>query len=104
MDQHISRFNADADNPSQLPNHGVWPGLRLLLQSFLTSFLDLPDLADNKAQPRHVARAQLLVRCNGKLAVIECRPRYTAKRDPVVADDIDAHEWVLLIDPAAAPP
>ena len=30
------------------------PGLRLLLQSFLTSVLDLPDLADNKAQPRHV--------------------------------------------------
>ncbi len=55
MDEHIGRFNADADNPSQLPNHGVWPGLRLLLQSFLTSFLDLPDLADHKAQPRHVA-------------------------------------------------
>src|SRR5439155_19495811 len=32
-----------------------WPGLRLLLQSFLTSVLDLPDLADNKTQPRHVA-------------------------------------------------
>src|SRR3984893_4377951 len=48
MDQHISRFNADADNPSQLPNHGVWPGLRLLLQSFLTSFLDLPDLLTTK--------------------------------------------------------
>src|SRR6202011_5767751 len=55
MDEHIGRFNADADNPSQLPNHGVWPGLRLLPQSFLTSFLDLPDLADHKAQPRHVA-------------------------------------------------
>jgi hypothetical protein len=55
MDGHIGRFNADADNPSQLPNHGVWPGLRLLLQSFLTSLLDLPDLADDKAQPRHGA-------------------------------------------------
>jgi hypothetical protein len=51
MDEHISRFGPDADNPSQLPNHGVWPGLRLLLQSFLTSFLDLPDLANHKAQP-----------------------------------------------------
>src|SRR5712672_1581020 len=30
-------------------------GLRLLLQSFLTSFLDLSDLADNKAQPRYIA-------------------------------------------------
>src|SRR4030088_1951761 len=55
MDEHISRFNADADDPSHEPNHGVWPGLRLLLQSFLTSLLDLPDLADDKAQPRHIA-------------------------------------------------
>src|SRR6202022_2135066 len=55
MDEHISRFNADADDPSHLPDHGVRPGFRLLLQSFLTSLLDLPDLADDKAQPRHVA-------------------------------------------------
>src|ERR1700761_7581878 len=41
---------------------------------------------------------QLLVRCNGNLAVIKCRRRPAAQRDPVVADDIDAHEWVLLID------
>src|SRR3954447_23839035 len=49
MDEHISRFNADADNPSHLPDHGVRPGFSLLLQSFLTSLLDLPDLADDKA-------------------------------------------------------
>jgi hypothetical protein len=55
MDKHICRFNTDPDDPSQQLNHGVRPGLRLLLQSFLTSFLDLPDLADDKAQPRHVA-------------------------------------------------
>src|ERR1700730_13023487 len=55
LDEHIGRFSADPDNRDQLPNHGVWPGLRLLLQSFLTSCLDLPDLADHKAQPRHVA-------------------------------------------------
>jgi len=42
MDEHISRFNADADDPSHEPNHGVWPGLRLLLQSFLTSLLESP--------------------------------------------------------------
>src|SRR6202011_5267261 len=54
-DEHISRFNADADHPSHLPDHGVRPGFSLLLQSFLTSLLDLPDLADDKAQPRHVA-------------------------------------------------
>src|SRR4029077_13696687 len=55
MDQHISRLDTNADDSGQQPDHGVGPGLRLLLQSFLTSFLDLPDLADNKAQPRHVA-------------------------------------------------
>ena len=37
-------------------------------------------------------------------AVIECRRCLEAQRDPIVADDIDAHEWVLLIDAAAAPP
>src|SRR3984893_15750183 len=55
MDQHISRLDTNTNDPGEPPNHGVWPGLRLLLQSFLTSFLDLPDLADNKTQPRHVA-------------------------------------------------
>src|SRR5260370_23137311 len=55
MDTQTSRFDTNTDGPSQPPNHGVGPGFRLLLQSFLTSFLDLPDLADDKAQPRHVA-------------------------------------------------
>jgi hypothetical protein len=27
MDEHITRFNADAGHPNQQPNHGVWPGL-----------------------------------------------------------------------------
>src|SRR6201981_661133 len=54
MDQHISRLDTNTDDSGQPPNHGVGPGLRLLLQSFLTSFLDLPELADNKAQPCHV--------------------------------------------------
>src|ERR1700731_3310039 len=39
MDEHISRFKADADDPSHLPDHGVRPGFRLLLQSFLTRLL-----------------------------------------------------------------
>src|ERR1700756_774213 len=52
MNQHISRLDTNTDDPGQPPNHGVGPGLRLLLQSFLTSVLDLPDLADNKDQPR----------------------------------------------------
>ena len=37
-------------------------------------------------------------------AVIDCRRRLAAQRDPVVANNIDAHEWVLLIGPAAVPP
>src|ERR1700747_1724660 len=49
IDEHISRFNADADDPGHLPNTGVCPGLRLLLQPFLTGVLDLPDLTDDKA-------------------------------------------------------
>jgi hypothetical protein len=48
-------LNANADDPSQVPYHGVWPGLGLLLQSFLTSLLDLLDLADDEAQPRYIA-------------------------------------------------
>src|ERR1700751_2894090 len=55
MDQHISRLDTNPDDAGQPPNHGVVPGLRLLLQLFLTSFLDFSDLADDKAQPRHVA-------------------------------------------------
>src|SRR6202047_2060492 len=55
MNEHISRFHANADDPSYESNHSVWPGLSLLLQSFLPSLLDLPDLADDEAQPRHVA-------------------------------------------------
>src|SRR5205085_12170483 len=55
IDQDISRFDAKADDPSQVPYHGVWLGLGLLLQSFLTSRLDLFDLADDEAQARHIA-------------------------------------------------
>jgi hypothetical protein len=38
------------------------------------------------------------------LAVIDCRGRLAAQGNPVGADDVDAYEWVLLIDPAAVPP
>ena len=48
-------FNIDADDASQEPNHGVWPALRLLLLSFLTSLLDFLDLADGEAQAPHIA-------------------------------------------------
>src|ERR1700731_88162 len=55
IDQHISRFDADTDDPSQVPYHGVWLGLGLLLQSFLTSLLDLLDLSGDEAQQRYLA-------------------------------------------------
>ena len=48
-------FDSDADDPSQVPYHGVWLGLGLLLQSFLTSLLDLLDLSGDEAQPRYIA-------------------------------------------------
>jgi hypothetical protein len=47
---------------------------------------------------------QLLIRSDGNLAVIDCRGRLAAQRNPVIPDDIDAHEWVLLINPAAVLP
>src|SRR6202030_2441153 len=59
-----------------------------------------------RQQPLGAERSsvQLLIRCNGNLAVIDCRRRLAAQRDSVVPDYVDAHEWVLLIDPAAVPP
>jgi len=45
----------DTDDPSQVPYHGVWLGLGLLLQSFLTSLLNLLDLSGDEAQPRYIA-------------------------------------------------
>src|SRR4029077_3400698 len=43
-----------------------------------------------------------LARSDGDLALIEGRRRLAAERNSVIADNVDAHEWVLLIDPAAA--
>jgi hypothetical protein len=70
MDEHICRFNTDADNASQQPNHGMWPGLSLLLQSFLTRLLDRPDLADDEAQPRQCRAAARPIH----LAAAACPP------------------------------
>jgi N-methylhydantoinase A len=47
---------------------------------------------------------QLLIRGDGNLAIIECRRRLAAQRDSVATDDVDAHEWVSLFNPAAVPP
>src|SRR5580700_8481445 len=69
----------------------------------LLSLFDPGQSVPQRQQPLGAERGsvQLLVRCNGNLAVIDCRRRLAAQRDSVVADDIYAHEWVLLIDPAA---
>ena len=42
---------------------------------------------------------QFLVRSDGNLALIHCARRFAAQRDSVIGDDVDAHEWVLLIYP-----
>src|SRR5215472_888216 len=42
---------------------------------------------------------QLLFRRDRNLAVIDCGWCLAAERDPVIADDIDAHWWVLLVCP-----
>src|SRR5439155_18365527 len=47
---------------------------------------------------------QLLIRSDGNLAIMDCRGRLAAQRNSVIPDDIDAHEGVLLIDPAVVPP
>ena len=36
------------------------------------------------------------------LAVIDCGRDLAAQPDSIIADDVDAHGWVLLIDPATA--
>jgi len=41
---------------------------------------------------------QFVVRRDGNLAV-DCGRRLAAQRNPVIADDVDAHWWVLLIGP-----
>src|SRR5690349_7563708 len=45
---------------------------------------------------------QFLFGSDGNLTLIYCGRRLAAQRDPVSADDVDAHGWVLLIHPAAA--
>jgi len=72
----------------------------------LLSLFDAGQSVPQRQQPLGADRSnvQLLVRCYGNFSVIDCRRHLAAQRDPVTTDDIDAHEWVLLIDPAAVPP
>ena len=72
----------------------------------LLSLVDTGQRVPQRQQPLGAERGsvQLLIRCDGNLAVIDCRRRLAAQRDSVAADDVDAHEWVSLFDPAAVPP
>src|SRR6202140_4554546 len=74
IDQHISRFDADADDPSQVPYHGVWLGLGLLLQSFLTSPRYILYLADHQgpARPLSLPLARDIWRQRRALRRVQC--------------------------------
>ena len=100
----------------------LWVGLRLRdRQQFdrrpqlieqrvaVANLLSLFDTGQSVPQRQQLLGAergsvQLLVRGDGNLAVIEYCRRLAAQRDSVAADDVDAHEWVFLFDPAAVPP
>ena len=80
--------------------------LRNPSSSNLLSLFDTGQSVPQRQQPLGAERGrlQLLIRGDGNLAVIDCRRRLAAQRDSVAADDVDAHEWVSLFDPAAVPP
>ena len=62
----------------------------------LLSLFDIGQSVPQRQQPLGAerSRVQLLIRCNGNLAVVDCCRRSAAsERDPVIADDINAHEW-----------
>jgi hypothetical protein len=43
---------------------------------------------------------QLLPRSNGNLVLVDGCRRLAAQRDSVIANNVNAHEWVLLNQPA----
>src|SRR5215510_9353461 len=47
---------------------------------------------------------QILLRSDGNFTLIHCGWRLAAQRNSVIADDVNAHGWVLLIDPRRLPP
>src|SRR5580693_6218060 len=61
----------------------------------LLSLFDTGQSVPQRQQPLGAERGsvQLLVRCNGNFAVVDCCRRRAAQRNSVVPDDIDAHEW-----------
>jgi D-galactarolactone cycloisomerase len=70
MDEHISRLNADADDPSQQPNHGVWPGFSLLLPEELEPYdiawFEEPVSPDDHAGQAEVRRSTTIAIASGE--------------------------------------
>src|SRR5439155_26381125 len=71
---------------------------RVAVANFLSLF-DTGQRVPQRQQPLGAewGSMQLLIRSDGNLAVIDCRGRLAAQRTSVIPDNIDAHEWVLLV-------
>src|SRR5262249_7711551 len=64
--------------------------------------LSTPGSAFHNARSRFAVERgglQFLLRRDDNLAVTDCGRRLAAQCDAVIADDIGAHGWVLLVDP-----
>ena len=62
----------------------------------------IDEVASATGWRRHTVRGvQFLVRSDGDLALIEYCRCLAEQPDSIIADDIDAHGWVLLAGPAA---
>ena len=74
---------------------------RVAVANFLSLF-DIGQSVPQRQQPLGAerGRAQLLVRCNGNFSVIDCRRRLAAEGDSVIANDVDAIWWGLVVPSA----
>jgi len=69
------------------------------LPPFLDTGQSIPQCQQSLAAERR--GVQFLFRRDGNLAVIDCGWRLAAQRDSIIANNVDAHGWGLLVDPAA---
>src|SRR6516225_9043143 len=107
-----AQIESSSDENGDRQGRDLWHGLdcRPQLIDQRPTVANLPPLFDTmqsipqRQQPLAAdwRRVQFLIRSDGNLTVIHCGRRFIAERDSVIADDVDAHGWVLLIDPAAA--
>src|SRR4029077_10657285 len=67
----------------------------------LLPLFDTGQSVPQRQQPLGAERGsvQLLIRGDGNLALIDGRRRLAAQHDSVIGDNVDAHGWVLLVDP-----